>query len=62
MDLYSESYVHISRPIYNYIIIIIIINSCEFFTPALIGDLSLGCELRQVSSGLQDSSQYSRWS
>ena len=32
---------------------------CEFFTPALVGDHSLKFERQQVSSGLQDSSQYS---
>ena len=32
----------------------------EFFTPALVYDFLLEFEWQQVSSGLQDSSQYSR--
>ena len=34
----------------------------EFFSPALADGLSLDSEWQQVSSGLQDSSQYSGWS
>ena len=34
---------------------------CKFFTPALADDLSLESEWQQVTSGLQDSSQYSSW-
>ena len=41
------------------IIIIIIIYSSEFFTSALADGLSLEIEWQQVSSSLQDSSQYS---
>ena len=41
------------------IIIIIIIYSWEFFTSALADGLSLEFEWQQVSSSLQDSSQYS---
>ena len=41
------------------IIIIIIIYSLEFFTSALADDFSLESEWQQVSSSLQDSSQYS---
>ena len=41
------------------IIIIIIIYSLEFFTPANVDGLSLEIEKQQVSSSLQDSSQYS---
>ena len=41
------------------IIIIIIIYSLEFFTSALADGLSLEIEWQQVSSSLQDSSQYS---
>ena len=36
-----------------------IIYSLEFFTSALADDLSLDIEWQQVSSSLQDSSQYS---
>ena len=32
---------------------------CEFFTPVLVDSLSLESEWQQISSGLQDSSQYS---
>ena len=42
------------------IIIIIIILMTEFFMPALADSLSLKFERQQVSSSLQDSSQYSR--
>ena len=35
---------------------------CEFFTSVLADGLSLEFEWQQVSSGLQDSSQYSGWS
>ena len=38
---------------------IIIIIPCEFFTPALVDDFSLESEGLQISSSLQDSSQYS---
>ena len=38
------------------------ITPCEFFTPVLVDGLSLKSELQQVSSGLQDYSQYSSWS
>ena len=38
------------------IIIIIIVYSLEFFTPALADGLSLEFEWQQVSSSLQDSS------
>ena len=41
------------------IIIIIIIYSFEFFTSALADGLSVELEWQQVSSSLQDSSQYS---
>ena len=41
------------------IIIIIIIHSLELFWSALADDFSLGSEWQQVSSSLQDSSQYS---
>ena len=41
------------------VIIIIIIYSLEFFTSALADGLSLEYEWQQVSSSLQDSSQYS---
>ena len=41
------------------VIIIIIIYSSEFFTSALADGLSLESEWLQVSSSLQDSSQYS---
>ena len=41
------------------IIIIIIIYSLEFFTSVLTDALSLEFEWQQVSSSLQDSSQYS---
>ena len=44
---------------YPIIIIIIIIHSLEFFTPALADCFSLESEWQQVSSSLQDSSQYS---
>ena len=40
-------------------IVIIIIYSLEFFTSALADGLSLEFEWQQVSSSLQDSSQYS---
>ena len=43
----------------SFIIIIIIIIICEFFTPALVDGISLGSKWQQVSSSLQDSSQYS---
>ena len=43
------------------IIIIIIIIPCEFFTPVLADGLSQEPEWQQVSSSLQDSSQYSGW-
>ena len=46
-------------PIIIIIIIIIIIYSLEFFTSALADGLSLEFECQQVSSSLQDSSQYS---
>ena len=39
--------------------VIIIIYSLEFFTSALADGLSLEIERQQVSSSLQDSSQYS---
>ena len=41
------------------IIIIIFIYSLEFFTPFLADGLSLEFESEQVSSSLQDTSQYS---
>ena len=41
------------------IIIIIIITPLEFFTSALADGFSLKFEWQQVSSSLQDSSQYS---
>ena len=41
------------------IIIIIIIHSLQLFTPALADGFSLESEWQQVSSSLQDSSQYS---
>ena len=41
------------------IIIIIIIHSLELFTSALADGFSLESEWQQVSSNLQDSSQYS---
>ena len=41
------------------IIIIIIIYSLEFFTSATSDGISLEIEWQQVSSSLQDSSQYS---
>ena len=41
------------------VIIIIIIIPWEFFTSAIAGGLSLESEWQQVSSGLQNSSQYS---
>ena len=44
---------------YISIIIIIIIYPIEFFAPALADGLSLEFEWQQVSSSLQDSSQYS---
>ena len=43
----------------QFIIIIIIIYSLELFTSALADRLSLESEWQQVSSSLQDSSQYS---
>ena len=43
-------------------IIIIIISLYVFFTPSLAGGLSLESKGQQVSTGLQDSSQYSSWS
>ena len=45
--------------IYIYISVYIIITLWEFFTPALADGLSLESEWQQVSSNLQDSSQYS---
>ena len=47
------------RPIFVIIIIIIIIYSLVFFTSALPDDFSLEFEWHQVSSSLQDYSQYS---
>ena len=41
------------------IIIIIILLIWEFFIPALADDFTLESEWQQVSSSLQDSSQYS---
>ena len=41
------------------IIIIIILLLCEFFTPALANGFLFEFEWHQVSSSLQDSSQYS---
>ena len=41
------------------IIIIIIVISCEFFTPALADGFPLDSEWQQVSSSLQNFSQYS---
>ena len=41
------------------VIIIIIIYSLEFFTSTLADVLSLEIEWQQISSSLQDSSQYS---
>ena len=41
-----------------FIIIIIIIYSLEFFTSVLADGLSLEFEWQQLSSSLQDSSQY----
>ena len=38
------------------------ITPCEFFTPVSAGGLSLKSEWQQVSSGFQDSSEYSNWS
>ena len=61
----SSSYLTIELPIFLIIIIItttiiiIIIYSLEFFTSALADGLSLEVESQQVSSSLQDSSQYS---
>ena len=46
------------RKVYDWIIIIII-YSLEFFTSALADGFSLEYEWQQVSSSLQDSSQYS---
>ena len=43
------------------IIIIIILLLEEFFTSALANSFSLEFEWKQVSSSLQDSSQYSGW-
>ena len=43
-------------------IIIIIIYSLEFFTSVLADGSSLEFEWQQISSSLQDSSQYSGWS
>ena len=43
-------------------ILLLLFTSCEFFTPALTGGLSLKSEWQQVFSSLQDSSQYSCWS
>ena len=37
----------------------VIITPCEFYTPVLADGLSQESEWQQVSSGLQDSSQYS---
>ena len=37
-------------------------SPCEFFTPVLIGSLSLESKWPQVSSGFSDSSRYSSWS
>ena len=45
--------------IFDPIIIIIIIHSLELFTSALADSFSLESEWQQVSSSLQDSSQYS---
>ena len=45
-----------------WVIIIIIIYSLWVFTSALVDGLSLKFEWQQVSSSLQDSSQYSGWS
>ena len=47
------------RSIVIIIIIIIIIHSLELFTSALADGFSLETEWQQVSSSLQDSSQYS---
>ena len=44
---------------YHLIIIIIILFRWKFFTPALADEFSLEFEWQQVSSSLQDSSQYS---
>ena len=41
------------------IIIIIILLLCDFFSPAIVGGFLLEIEWQQVSSSLQDSSQYS---
>ena len=46
-------------PIIIIIIIIIIVYPLEFFISALVDRLSLEFEGQQVSSSLQDSSQYS---
>ena len=43
------------------IIIIIIFTLCEFFIPILTGGFPLKFKWHQFSSGLQDSSKYSRW-
>ena len=45
--------------LHGFISIIIIIYSLEFITSALADGLSLEFEWQQVSSSLQDSSQYS---
>ena len=50
---------HLAHPFVSIIIIIIIIIYSEFFTFALVDGLSLEFEWKQVSSSLQDSSQYS---
>ena len=47
-------------PKHKYIYIIIIIP-CKFFKPTLANGFSLESERQQVSSNLQDSSQYSGW-
>ena len=53
------SHVQIFSCVISRIIIIIIIIPCEFLTPLLADDLSVEAEWHQVSSSLQDSSQYS---
>ena len=49
----------LSLKTYKYIIIILFL--WEFFTPTLADDLPQEFEWQQVSSNLQDSSQYSGW-
>ena len=48
--------------IINILLMIIILLFWEFFTAALADGFSLGFEWQQISSSLQNSSQYSGWS